>query len=329
METFTGIPSKCSRCHDSKLTGPLDDPQWTLSDNYGLYRFFEVAPDDTYDSAYDPITNTSINNIPLAFVVDGKTTNPTNLPSPSATLAVRRARFAQLLVASNAFHRGMAHRIFGEVMVPLLDPNRILAAQIAAVQVPAVLAASTSVFTSQSTSLKGYLRTLLNSKLYQLTGQGTNTVHDGLLARRTLRRGLAEVLERGIVSMTGIADGPDDRDDFLYKFGYAETRATITERSLSLNTIQPLTLMNNPASVTGKVTDPASTVSSLAAQVDRGAMTLSAAVTSIFRRTLSRDPTPAELSSFQTEIATAATTQEKLEDVASVLVSSIEFGIRR
>jgi adhesin/invasin len=329
METFTGIPSKCSRCHDSKLTGPTDDPKWTLSDNYGLYRFFEVAPDDTYDTAYDPTTNTYISNIPLAFVVDGLATNPTSLPLPTDTLAARRARFAQLLVASNAFQRGMAHRIFGEVMVPLLDPNRILAAPIAGVTVPSVLAASTSVFTSQGTSLKGYLRTLLNSNLYQLTAQSSTTAHDALLARHKLRRGLAEVLEQGVVSATGIADAQGDKDDFLYKFGYAETRATITERSLSLNTIQPLTLMNNPASVTGKVTDPASTVSTLAAQVDGGQTTLVAAITSIFHQTLSRDPTSAELSSFQTEIATAATTQEKLEDVASVLVSSIEFGVRR
>src|SRR5439155_18194261 len=131
---------------------------------------------------------------------------------------------------------------FAEMMDPLMNPNRILAGPIAAVKVPELLAASTAVFKAQSSSLKGYLRVLCRSKLYQLTTRGSSSAGDALFARRTVRRSLAEVLQRGIVAATSVADSSSARDDFLTKFGYAMNRSTITERTLSINTIQPLTL---------------------------------------------------------------------------------------
>ena len=59
--------------------------------------------------------------------------------------------------------------------------------------------------------------------------------HPTQLARRTLRRHVAEVLEAGIVIVTGIADTSSNKDDFLSRFGYAMTRSSITERTLSVN----------------------------------------------------------------------------------------------
>ncbi|MBA2322161.1 MAG: Ig-like domain-containing protein [Deltaproteobacteria bacterium] len=325
METFTGIPSKCARCHDSKITGPLDDPKWTLAQSHGLYKFFEVdAGEFNY---YDPAQSKYVNPT-MMFVVDGASTNPTNLPQPTDTLAVRRQRFAALLVASRAFPRGTGHRIFAEVMQPLLDSNRVLAQQLADVKVPEVLKASTSVFTSQGTSLKGYLRILMRSKLYQLTTKGTTTTNDAILARHPLRRHAAEVLQAGIVAATGVADSTSARDDFLSKFGYATERSAITQRSFAINTIQPLTLLNNPSSAPGKVTQSTGIVAGLATKVDGGTLTLDAAITEIFRRALTRDPTATELTSLKNEIATATTTKEKLEDVAVVVMASTEFSTR-
>ena len=52
------------------------------------------------------------------------------------------------------------------------------------------------------------------------------------------------------------------------------------------------------------------------------------AITEIFRRALTRDPTATELANLKTQVATAATTQEKLEDVAAVVMASIEFVVR-
>jgi adhesin/invasin len=325
METFTGIPVKCARCHDSKITTPLDDPKWTLAQSHGLYKFFEV--DSGEFNYFDPVHNKYVNPT-MMFVVDGVATNPSNLPLPTDTLAVRRARFAQLLVASKAFPRGTGHRIFAEVMDPLLDSNRVLAQPLASVKVPEVLKACSTVFTNQGTSLKGYLRTLMRSKLYQLTTKGTTTANDNILARRTLRRHAAETLEAGIVGVTGIADTASQKTDFLDKFGYAMDRSSITERSFSINTIQPLTLLNNPSSAPGKVTQTAGIIAGLATKVDGGTMTLDAAITEIFRRALTRDPTSTELTSFKTELSTAATTKEKLEDVAVVVMASTEFANR-
>jgi hypothetical protein len=325
METFTGIPVKCARCHDSKITTPLDDPNWTLAQSHGLYKFFEV--DSGEFNYYDPALARYVNPT-MMFVVDGVASNPTSLPAPTDSLAVRRARFAQLLVASKAFPRGTGHRIFAEVMQPLLDSNRILAQPLASVKAPEVLKACSTVFTSQGTSLKGYLRVLMRSKLYQLTTKGTAVTNDAILARHTLRRHAAEVLQAGIVGVTGVADTTSARTDFLSKFGYAMDRSSITERSVAINTIQPLTLLNNPASAPGKVTQTAGIVAGLATKVDGGTMTLDAAITELFRRALTRDPTAAELTALKTELATATTTKEKLEDVAVVLMASTEFATR-
>jgi hypothetical protein len=325
METFTGIPSKCARCHDSKITGPLDDPQWTQAQNYGLYKFFETTSGEfTY---YNKTLNKYVNPT-MMFVVDGVSTNPTSLPAPTDPVAVRRARFAELLVASKAFARGTSHRVFAEVMAPLLDSNRVLAQQLKDVKVPDVLAASTKAFTDQGTSLKGYLRVLMRSKLYQLTAKGSSTANDNILARHTLRPHAAEVLEAGIVSVTGIADSTSQRDDFYSKFGYPMTRDLITDRTYALNAIQPLTLLNNPSSVAGKVTNTTSIIAGLVTKVDGGTMTLDAAITEIFRRALTRDPTTTELTNLKAELATAPTTKEKLEDVAAVVMASVEFVVR-
>jgi hypothetical protein len=325
METFTGIPSKCSRCHDSHIVSPADDPQWTMAQNYGLYKFFEV---DSGEFTYYDKTLKRYVDPSMMFVVDGASTNPSSLPLPTDPVATRRARFAQLLVASNAFNRGMGHRIYSEVMDPLLDPNRFLAQNLAGVKVPDVLNASTSVFKSQGTSLKGYLRTLMRSNLYQMTTQSTTTVNDAILARHTVRRHTAEVLQSGVVAATGIADSSSAHDDFLSKFGYAMNRSTITERTLAVNTIQPLTLFNNTASVPGKVTQSTSIIAGLAAKVDASTITLDAAVTEIFNRALARNPTATELSDLESAVATATTTHEKLEDIAVVVMASIEFSAR-
>jgi hypothetical protein len=213
-------------------------------------------------------------------------------------------------------------------MQPLLNSNRILAQEVANVKAPELLKACASVFTAQNTSLKGFLRTLTRSRVYQLTTKGTTTANDAIFARRTLRRHAAEALQAGVVAVTGIADSATSRDDFLSKFGYAMDRSSITERSFAVNTIQPLTLMNNPSSVPGKVTNTTSVIAGLATKVDGGMITLDAAITEIFRRALTRDPSAAELTALKNELATATTNKEKLEDVAAVVMASAEFATR-
>jgi hypothetical protein len=106
------------------------------------------------------------------------------------------------------------------------------------------------------------------------------------------------------------------------------SRHAITERSYAVNPIQPLTLLNNPASAPGKVTNTAGIVAGLATKVDGSMITLDAAIIEIFRRALTRDPTAAELTSIKSELATATTTKEKLEDVAAVVMASNEFATR-
>src|SRR5204862_8122440 len=116
MITFTGMTSKCARCHDHPLTTTADDPKWIQDDNYGLYAF--VAQSSGEATKMDRTGRRFGTPVQPRWVVDGYASAPTGLPTLADTLAVRRAKFADLLVASNAFHRGTAHRIWSEIATP-------------------------------------------------------------------------------------------------------------------------------------------------------------------------------------------------------------------
>lgn len=321
MNTFTGYTSKCARCHDHPLTTAQDDPRWVQDDNYGLYAFLAMTPAEA----------TKVNKagqrfgtpIEPSFILDKAATGLPKLADPIAT---RRAKFGELLSTSKAFFRGTGHRIFAEVMRPLLDPNEFLQANLAGVTNPKMLDAITTVFTDQKASLKGFLRTLMTSKLYQLSSASKTTKNDDLLARSVIRRHHSEVLEQGVSSLAGVPYATDAF--FAGNFGYPTARLTITERRDVVNQSQAFTLMNSPRSTNGKVIMPASSLTQLSADVTANKVTMEDAIKTLFRAALSRDPNASELSTFATEAKGAATAREALEDVAVALAASIEFSMR-
>jgi hypothetical protein len=330
MLAFAGMTSQCARCHDHHLTVPnQDDPMWTQDDNYGLYAFLA-----TKNSAATKLTiSGSRTGQPVQphWVVDGYAkavpVGDPSLPTLTDPIATRRAKFGDLLVSSNAFARGTAHRIFAEVMDPLLDPNQFLAANMANVANPALLDALTQQFQGQQFSLRGYLRVILNSKVYQLTTVGTTTANDALLARRTVRRHHSEVIDQAVNQVAGTTY--KGSSSFIQDvFGYPRHRATIIDRSDAVNLGQTLVLLNSTQSTNGLVTQGSSDITKLASQVDAKTLTLAQAITAIFESSLNRDPTATELSTITGLIASAKTTQEGLEDVAVALCSTAEFVSR-
>jgi hypothetical protein len=327
MLSWAGMSSECARCHDHHLTGPNDNPKWVQDDNYGLYAF--VAMNNGQATKVD-ITNKKFGQpVQPHWVVDGYQKAITSgLPVLTDPIAMRRTKFADLFTASDAFARGTAHRIFAEVMEPLLDPNQFLASNLAAVQQPAVLDALTTVFKQQNASLQGFLSVLLKSKLYQLTSAGTSTANDALLARRTLRRHHSEVIEAGISMVAGVPF--KTQTAFQQSFGYPipQRMMTLLERTDGVNLSQPLILLNSSMATNGQAAANGSLVQQLATQVTSGKMTRSAAIQQIVTTGLGRAPTQAELSSIVGICQGAATDLEALEDVAVAVCATTEFVAR-
>ena len=322
MWTFTGMTSKCARCHDHPLTQATDDPRWIQDDNYGLYAFFATS-----NSAATKLNRSGGRfGTPLQprFVADGYA----NVPPANVTLAdpvdVRRARFAALFTASNAFARGTGHRIWGEIAAPLLDPNQFLKANLDAVASKPLLDAITALF-KQNGTLKGFLRQAMASRLYQLSSAGTSTAADRFQGRYALRRHHGEAVERGVAGLAGVTFSANTI--FGFNFGLP-TRDSLESRRDGVSLEQALIQLNSPVSTPGKVVASGATLGTLATQVDGNQITFDAAVTRIVRSGLSRDPTAAELTAARTARTGAPNTRSALEDVAVAVGASTEFMFR-
>lgn len=322
--SFAGQSVQCSRCHDHPLTTPQDDPRLLQDDVYGLYAFF--ATNTTQARKRDRTGARFGTPVEPNFVLDGYP-GVAPIVSLGTPLAQRRARFAQLFTASHAFTRGTAHRIWGEVARPLLNPDEFLAATLAAVRSPAFLEALSTEFIAQNTSLKGFLRSIMSSRVYQLSSQGTTTANDDLLARYALRRHHSEVLEAGNSTVCGLAPPVNPNGTFQANFGYP-TRTTFsnTNRTDAVNLAQAFVQLNSTIAVNGRATNGGANLGALAVEVDAGRMTTQQAVNTICRAALARDPVGNELSAILAAYsASPGTTRQKLEDVACALALTSEF----
>lgn len=325
VNAFTGMTSKCARCHNHPLTTAADNPRFLQDDNYGLYAFF--ATNTAMATKVDKDGKRFGTPVEPAFVLDGYASAPTGLPKLADQLATRRARFGDLFTSSNAFMRGTGHRIWSEISAPLLDENEFLQANLAAVKAPKVLDALGALLRAQNTSLKGFLRVATNSKLYQLTTAGTTTAYDSILARHVVRRNHGEVVNRSVYQVTGI-NFTALNSNFTLNFGCPTLRDSLEARRTSVSLEQALVQLNSAASTPGLAPSSISKMASLASQVDGGTITYPAAVTTIVRAALQRDPTAAELAAAQTVRTGSATTRLALEDVATAVCASAEFLMR-
>ena len=318
--TGTGMTAQCAKCHDHPLVGPNDTPKWAQSERYPLDAFFGDATDAT---ALDKTGARVGNPHQPAFVLTPTATVTSVLADP---IAQKRAEFAQLFTQSTAFYRGMGHRIWTEVMQPLLDPNQFLAANLDAVVVPNVLATIQSTFAADTT-FQGFLKAILTSKAYQLSSAYKDTQYDSLLARNVLRRHHAEVVDSAVDQVTGGTLAGADQDFFHQVFGYPFNRITNTERVGAINMSQNFALMNSPV-VQDRVVDPAGAVATLAAAVNAGTITQTDAIRQIWRNALSRNPSAEEIDSSNITITGAGNLETGLQDVSASVMATIEFVMR-
>ena len=317
LKASAGMTAECAQCHDHPVTGPSDTIRWTQDERYPLDAFFAMNADEATKLNRDNVRF----GAPLdpGFILDPSATVTTTLTSP---LAQRRAEFAGLFTASSQFNRGLAHRIFAHLATPLLDPNQFLAKELDAVTVPGVLDALTAEFAAQNSSVQDFVAMIFKSNYYQLSSKADDTTNDDLLARRTLSRHQSEACESLVENVTGLSLG-GGRGFFRQTFGFPLDRATIDERTTRVNMSQSLVLMNSPI-VQDLVSDNGSRVAQLASDVAGGSSTVEDAVKVLFRSALSREPESGELTLCVSAVNGAANTREGLEDVAAVLMSSIE-----
>ena len=315
-----GMTAECAKCHDHPVTGPNDMPRWVQADRYPLDAFFAATNDEAIplDKTSARTGNGGVPFQPGFAALDATKTVTSTLTTP---LAARRTEFATLFTGSSQFRRGMAHRIWADVVQPLLDPNQFIAKNLDAMASPAVLAAITTQFEQVNGNLKDYLAAIFKTKTYALGSEVSDVLNDGLLVRRVLRRQHAEPAASLVSNMTGA--GPNNMGFFQDTFGFPLNRARIDERVSAVNMSQALVFQNSPVVHTG-MTAQTGVPAQLATDVAAGTITMQQAIGTLWVRAYSRQPAADEVADAMATIQAAATPRAGLEDVATALMSSIE-----
>lgn len=317
-----GQTLECAKCHDHPVSGVNDLPLTSLTfdglqdTRYGIDAFFATTPDEA--RKLDKFDNRFGNPLQPSWLLEPGVTVTSTDATP---LADRRAELATIFTNSALFDRGLAMRLFAEVVQPIVNVNETFASDLSAVLVPGTMDAIVKAFSDANGSLPSFMGTLFKSGTYQLSSAAASSQYDNLLARHVLRRDHSEGAESMVANMTGL--NPTLLGFFRQTFGYPLNRAVVDERRVNVNMSQSLLFMNSSA-VQANVSDPAGRVAQLGGDVDGGVITLNAALTSLWRAAYSRDPDAAELAAANECIVLAASTTEGLEDIATSLLASIE-----
>ncbi|MGB0578167.1 MAG: DUF1549 and DUF1553 domain-containing protein [Limisphaerales bacterium] len=310
-QVFLGIRMKCAQCHHH----PYE--KWSQDDYYGFAAFFStLARKEIYKlpendmvyhkmqlAAYEnPATKVKLKPTPL----DGKALDLPATQDPRVELArwmtaKENPYFARMLV-----NRYWKH-FFGRGLVEPEDDIRITNPATH----PELLQALTESFKKSGYDLKKLVRTICNSRSYQLSSNPTpkNSADSQFYARYYPRRLSAEVMLDSINDLTGSENSfnrlpigvraialPDDQANkesvFLTVFGRPQNNtACECERSDEATLTQSLHLINSSA-MQSKLTGSKGRAAQLAADKERPD---AERINELYRRAVCRDATTAEL----------------------------------
>jgi hypothetical protein len=340
-QLFLGVRIGCAKCHNHP------GERWTQDDYYGLAAFFvriQYRDGPFFLQIYDKeetvlTTRTTETYHPRT----GELVPPKFPGGPVPTIGTgedRRAVFAAWLTApdNTFFAKAAANRIwfhlFGRGIVEPEDDFRITNPPAN----PALLDALAAELVQSGFDRKHLIRTIMNSRVYQLSSRQTSTNADDErnFARHPVRRLAAEQLLDAICDATGVPEKfpaappgtpaarlPDGeyKHPFLEAFGRpARAMACECERDPDTTLGQALHLVG------GKTIDEkVRSASGRAATLAASQMTDAAVINELFLATLSRFPTEAERSAAVQRLSAARDRRTANEDVLHALVNHPEF----
>lgn len=340
---FLGIRFNCNKCHDH----PFE--RWTWGDYYHLAAFYAQAGIRKEESTGDELVYENRGGGDVRHPKTGQVMEP-RFPfahagsDPKATAGSRREQLAKWLTAAENpyFARSMANRLWSYMTgAGIIDPVDDIRAGNPPSN-PELLDALTADFIAKKFSLKALLRTIANSRAYQLSIEPNATNADDKVnfSRGRPRLLTAEQLLDALRSATGtknkfpglplgfrasqLPDPEAARDDFLAQFGQPVRESVCEcERRSELDMRRALALINGPLS--GVVSAPEGRIALLFQQKPEDARI----VEEIYMASLCRLPTAVERDLCLKKLATTANKQEFAQDLMSALLTTSAFLFNR
>ncbi|HXG12421.1 MAG TPA: DUF1549 and DUF1553 domain-containing protein [Gemmataceae bacterium] len=339
-QLFLGVRVQCAKCHHH----PFE--KWSQDDYYGLTAFF-VRLGTKNSQEFGLFGRETV----VYLRPTGEQTHPRKggvvKPRPLDGPVMddpfdRRRKLAEWITAKDNpyFARNMVNRFWGYLMGRgLVEPLDDLRATNPASN-PELLDALARDFVEHNFDLKHLLRTIMNSRAYQLSAAATdgNRADTGNIhyTRYTVRRLTAEQLADAIDFATGTREKyqglplgtraiqmPDTkvRSYLMDVFGRPARQITCEcERTMQPNIAQALHLLNGDF-LNRKIAAADGRVETLL----KAGKPLPEVIEELYLVTLSRPPSPEELAKEQQWIAQAPSVKEGVQDLLWVLLNRSEF----
>ncbi len=339
-QVFLGVRMQCAKCHHH----PFE--KWSQDDYYGMAAFF--ARLGTKNSQEFGLfgRETVVFLRPTGDARHprkGTVVKPHPLDGPVMDDEFdRRKRLADWMTAPDnpLFARNVVNRFWGYLMGRgLVEPLDDLRATNPASN-PELLDALAADFVAHKYDLKHLLRTILNSRAYQLSSavtagnraDGSNTHFTRYTVKRLTAEQLADAVDfatgtrekyTGVPLGTRAIQLPDTeyRSYLMDTFGRPPRQITCEcERTVKPNIAQALHLLNGDF-LNRKIADKAGRVEKLMAAKAPAAKS----VEELYLVTLSRPPSADELAKAEGWVKSAPSVKEGLQDLLWTLVNSKEF----
>ena len=335
-QIFLGSRIQCAKCHNH----PFEN--WTQDNFYGLTAFFNRVSSKPGLRAEEEIIYVSREG-EVKQPRTGQTMKPwlpgDGVIEDSETPDRRQALADWLTSPTNPFFARVAvNRMWAEVMgLGIVDPVDDVR-QSNPPSIPLLLDKLASDFVEHKFDQKHILRTILNSRTYQLSSQATPINQDDtrFFSHAKTRMLGAEQLLDAICQVTQLQEtfpglpagtratelpSPDFAHEFLDTFGRpARTTACECERANDATLGQALQLFNGPL-VQQKLVDKKNRFH----QLLEAGRTPQEVLNELYRSAVCRQPTEAELQAATAHIASKENPSEGLEDVCWALLNSDEF----
>ncbi len=341
-QLFLGVRFECARCHHHP------NEKWSQDDFYQFAAFF--GPVKQKGAGLSPPISAGTETFYFApggavkHPISGATMIPKPPDGPAPALAEtadpRQALVQWLTAQDNPFFaRAIVNRVwanfFGRGLVEPVDDFRISNPCVN----PALLDALARDFATHGYDLKHLMRTILDSRIYQLSSEpnASNLADTRNFSRSYRRRLPAEVLLDAVNDVTGASDASSALpagsramqmwsykigSQFLDAFGRPNSSSDCPcDRDLRTSVVQSLHLMHS-RDLQGKLAGEKGRVRALVASP----RTPEEIVTELYLLTLNRYPTSTELPAAVAAFgAKEATRQTATEDVLWALLNSAEF----